>query len=109
MLWGFFKKMVIADRIGLLVSHVYSNISGTNGISVIIATILFAYQIYCDFSGYSDIAVGTALIFGYDLVNNFDRPYASRSMRNCGKDGTSRSPAGSKIIFTIRWLSPARK
>ncbi len=80
MLWGFFKKLVIADRIGLLVDHIYSNISGTNGVSVIIAAVFFAYQIYCDFSGYSDIAVGTALVFGYDLVNNFERPYASRSI-----------------------------
>lgn len=80
MLWGLFKKMVIADRIGELVNHVYSNVGGTNGFSILIAALLFSYQLYCDFSGYSDIAVGSAMVLGYDLTNNFDRPYASRSI-----------------------------
>ncbi len=80
MLWGFFKKLVIADRIGILVGHVYANIAGTSGAGLLIAVLLFSYQLYCDFSGYSDIAVGSAMVFGYDLTNNFDRPYASRSI-----------------------------
>lgn len=80
MLWGFFKKMVIADSIAVLVDHVYGNLSTVNGLSVLIAALLFSYQIYCDFSGYSDIAVGSAMVFGYDLTNNFDRPFSSRSV-----------------------------
>ncbi|MBI3442685.1 MAG: MBOAT family protein [Candidatus Sungbacteria bacterium] len=80
MLWGFFKKLVIADRIALLVNHVYGNLGASSDLAIFLAAILFSYQIYCDFSGYSDIAVGSALVFGYDVTNNFNRPYASRSI-----------------------------
>jgi D-alanyl-lipoteichoic acid acyltransferase DltB (MBOAT superfamily) len=80
MLWGFFKKLVIADRIALLVNHVYGNLGASSDLAIFLAVLLFAYQIYCDFSGYSDIAVGSALVLGYDLTNNFNRPYASRSI-----------------------------
>lgn len=79
MLWGFFKKLVIADNIAPIVSHVYAG-SSTEGPLIIAAAVLFTYQLYCDFSGYSDIAVGTALVLGYDIRENFDRPYAARSM-----------------------------
>jgi D-alanyl-lipoteichoic acid acyltransferase DltB (MBOAT superfamily) len=79
-LWGFFKKLVIADNIAFLVDKIYLNVPEANGVSVIIAVLLFSYQLYCDFSGYSDIAVGSALVFGYDLTINFDRPYASKSI-----------------------------
>jgi D-alanyl-lipoteichoic acid acyltransferase DltB (MBOAT superfamily) len=80
MLWGFFKKIVIADKIAPIVNMAYSNLDTTNGFSVLIATIAFSYQLYCDFSGYSDIAVGSALVFGYDLTNNFNRPFSARSI-----------------------------
>ncbi len=80
MLWGFFKKLIIADRAGQIVDHVYGNIAGSNGFVVGVAAVLFAYQLYCDFSGYSDIAVGSALVFGYDLTRNFDRPFSARSI-----------------------------
>lgn len=80
MLWGFFKKLVIADRIALLVNHVYGNLGTSSDLAIFLAVLLFSYQIYCDFSGYSDIAVGSALVFGYDLTNNFNRPYAARSI-----------------------------
>ncbi|MDE1946239.1 MAG: MBOAT family protein, partial [Patescibacteria group bacterium] len=80
MLWGFFKKLVIADWGGQIVDHVFSNIPGTNSWTVVIAVFLFTYQLYCDFSGYSDIAVGLALVFGYHLTWNFNRPFASRSI-----------------------------
>lgn len=80
MLWGFFKKMVIADRLSSIVSHVYSNPESFNGISIVIATIFFAFQIYCDFSGYSDIAIGAAQTMGFRLMDNFNRPYFSKSI-----------------------------
>src|SRR5262249_21209553 len=79
MLWGFFKKLVIADNIAPIITHAYSA-TPTDGPLIIAISILFAFQLYCDFSGYSDIAVGTALVLGYDIMENFDRPYASRSI-----------------------------
>ncbi len=78
-LWGFFKKIVIADRLGIVADQVYGNISAANGLEICVATIAFAFQIYCDFSAYSDIAIGTARLFGFDLMRNFAYPYFSRS------------------------------
>jgi len=80
MLWGFFKKMVIADSLAAVVGAVYSSPSQYTGTPLIIATIFFAFQIYCDFSGYSDIAIGLAQIMGFKLMDNFKRPYFSRSL-----------------------------
>ncbi|WP_417437573.1 MBOAT family O-acyltransferase [Idiomarina abyssalis] len=77
---GLFKKMVIADRTAILVNQVYSNPSEYQGIDIIVATVFFAFQIYCDFSGYSDIAIGTARTMGFDLMKNFDSPYLSKSI-----------------------------
>jgi D-alanyl-lipoteichoic acid acyltransferase DltB (MBOAT superfamily) len=79
MLWGFFKKLVIADNLALVVNGLFGNLPN-DGLSLIFLIILFSYQIYCDFSGYSDIAIGSALVLGYDLSENFNRPYASRSI-----------------------------
>jgi len=79
-LWGFFKKVVIADRLSVVVNQVYNNSGEYSGIPLIIATIFFAYQIYCDFSGYSDIAIGTARIMGFNLMTNFRRPYFAKSI-----------------------------
>jgi alginate O-acetyltransferase complex protein AlgI len=75
MLWGFFKKMVVADRLSLIVDDVYSCPQSWDGVSLIMATFLFAFQIYCDFSGYTDIARGSAKAMGIDLMQNFKRPY----------------------------------
>ncbi|NMA66875.1 MAG: MBOAT family protein [Clostridiaceae bacterium] len=80
MLFGFFKKVVIADRLAIIVNSVYNNYTSYNGAYYVIATIAFAYQIFCDFSGYSDIARGTARVFGYELQSNFERPYYSKSV-----------------------------
>jgi len=80
-LWGMFKKVVIADRLALYVDQVYDHPDRYHGLPIVLATFLFACQIYCDFSGYSDIAVGSARLFGYELMQNFDRPYSSRSTR----------------------------
>jgi len=79
MAWGFFKKLVIADRLALYVNDVFDTPRSHTGLQLTIATIFFAYQIYCDFSGYSDIAIGAARVLGFNLVENFNRPYSSRS------------------------------
>ncbi|MDO5975344.1 MBOAT family O-acyltransferase [Flavivirga jejuensis] len=78
--FGLFKKMVIADRAAIIVNQVYNSPNDYKGIEAIIATILFAFQIYCDFSAYSDIAIGTARTMGFDLMKNFDSPYFSKSI-----------------------------
>jgi alginate O-acetyltransferase complex protein AlgI len=79
-LWGFFKKMVIADSVAEFVNLVYQNPRGFDGASLLLATLLFGLQIYCDFSGYSDIALGLARVMGYELRMNFRQPYFSRSI-----------------------------
>jgi len=80
MAWGFFKKLVIADRLAVYVNEVYNHPGRYEGQPVILATIFFAYQIYCDFSGYSDIAIGAARVMGFRLMKNFDNPYSSASV-----------------------------
>ncbi len=81
MLWGYFLKMVIADRAAIVVDQVYGNLSSYTGMPLLVATYLFSFQIYCDFAGYSFIAIGTAKILGFDLMDNFRRPYLSQSVR----------------------------
>lgn len=78
MVWGFFKKIVIADRIAIMVNTIYNNPTNYKGLPLIIATFAFGIQIYCDFSGYSDIAIGTARVMGFRLMENFNRPYFSK-------------------------------
>ncbi|MCL4117181.1 UNVERIFIED_CONTAM: hypothetical protein GTU68_045237 [Idotea baltica] len=78
--FGLFKKMVIADRAAVYVNEIYNHPLEFQGIQVILATVLFAFQIYCDFSGYSDIAIGIARTMGFDLMKNFDSPYFSKSI-----------------------------
>lgn len=80
-LWGFFKKLVVADRLAIYVDFVFANTSEHSGLTIIAAAIFFSFQVYCDFSAYSDIAIGTARIMGYKLSDNFKRPYLSRSMQ----------------------------
>lgn len=79
-LWGMFKKVVIADRVGVLVAQVFGSPQEYNGIAYMVALFFFAYQVFCDFSGYSDIAIGTARIFGIKLMLNFNRPFFSKTM-----------------------------
>jgi len=78
--WGFFKKIVVADRLALYANDVYSNPGQYGGLHLLIGTFFFAYQIYCDFSGYSDIAIGSARVLGFRLMENFNTPYASLSV-----------------------------
>jgi alginate O-acetyltransferase complex protein AlgI len=73
--WGLFKKVVIADRLAVYVKSVFNNVESHSGPSYLLATYFFAFQIYCDFSGYSDIAIGAARVMGFDLMENFRRPY----------------------------------
>ncbi len=80
MLWGFFKKVVIADRLAIIVNTIYASPTEYTGLPLIISTIFFAFQIYCDFSGYSDIAIGSSQIMGISLMDNFKRPYFSSSI-----------------------------
>ena len=80
MAWGMFKKVVIADRLTMVVDACYNSPQNHNGLTLLVATIFFTFQIYCDFSGYSDIAIGAARVMGFKLMENFDAPYSSRSI-----------------------------
>lgn len=79
MIWGLFKKLVIADRLGIYVNGAYSYVDQQDGMTLLLATIFFSFQVYCDFSGYSDIAIGTAKVLGFDLMTNFRRPIFAKS------------------------------
>jgi alginate O-acetyltransferase complex protein AlgI len=78
--WGMFKKVVVADRLAEVVNIVFADPRTFGGFGHAVAVFFFGYQVYCDFSGYSDIAVGVARILGVDLMRNFDQPYLARSM-----------------------------
>ena len=79
-LWGMFKKVVIADRLSVFVDTVYDHPNDYHGFQTILATVFFSFQIFCDFSAYSDIALGSAKVMGFDLMVNFNRPYFSKSI-----------------------------
>ena len=81
MAWGFFKKLVIADNLAIYSDKVFNNVYDFKGFALILAAFFFTIQIYCDFSGYSDIARGTAKLFGIELMENFKCPYFSSSIR----------------------------
>jgi D-alanyl-lipoteichoic acid acyltransferase DltB (MBOAT superfamily) len=85
MLWGLLKKVVIADRLAAYVNEVYNNVDSYSGIQNVLATYFFAFQIYCDFSGYSDIAIGCALLLGIQLMKNFERPYFALNIQEFWK------------------------
>ncbi len=80
LLWGLFKKMVIADNCAEIVDHIFNTYQSQNGVVLLLGAVFFAFQIYADFSGYSDIAIGTARLFGIDLLRNFAFPYFSRDI-----------------------------
>ncbi len=77
MLWGYFLKMVIASRLAILTDLVYDNYTGYTGVPLIIGTLSYTFQIYCDFAGYSGIAIGAAKIMGFQIMRNFRQPYLS--------------------------------
>ena len=113
MAWGFFKKVVIADRLAILVDCVYADPTQHEGFGLTLATVLFAFQIFCDFSGYSDIAIGAAQVFGFKLMANFRRPYHAASVAEFwGRWHISLStwfrdyvyiPLGGNRVSKIRW------
>lgn len=78
--WGMFKKLCIANRITVYVNYVYGNVNDGYGLAILLATVLYSFQIYCDFSGYSDMAIGIARYLGFDVGKNFDHPYLSKSV-----------------------------
>ena len=80
MVWGFFKKVVIADKVAMIVERVYQDPTQYTGVPLIAGAIFFGIQVYCDFSGYSDIAIGAAQVMGFRLRDNFNRPFHSTSM-----------------------------
>ncbi len=80
--WGLFKKVVIADRLAVCVNTIYNNPTSYSGPCLILATVFFAFQIYCDFSGYTDIAIGSARVMGFELIQNFNNPYSAVSIRD---------------------------
>jgi len=79
-LWGIFKKVVIADRLAIFITPILGSYERYSGFATVLAMVFFAFQIYCDFSGYSSIALGTARIMGFKLMINFNRPYSSKSI-----------------------------
>ena len=81
MLWGFVKKILVADNCGIVTDQIFSDTSVLNGPTILIGCVLFAFQVYCDFSGYSDIAIGTARLFGFRLTRNFAYPYLARNIQ----------------------------
>lgn len=80
MLWGMFKKVVIADRLAVVTDTVFNYPQGYGSVATAIAALLFTFQVYCDFSGYSNIAIGAAKVMGFDLMTNFNRPFNSKSV-----------------------------
>jgi len=82
LLWGAFKKIAIADRVRVVVNTVYDDPQAFGGAALILATFFFAIQIYCDFSGYTDMAIGSARILGFDLMTNFRVPYLARTFKD---------------------------
>lgn len=84
-LWGLFKKMVVADGCGIYVDKVFSTYQSQSGSTLVLGVVLFAIQLYCDFSGYSEIAIGTAKLFGIKLMRNFNNPYFATSFADYWK------------------------
>ncbi len=82
LLWGLFLKVVLADRVGLYVDLIFNNYEHYSGWNIVLAAVFYSFQIYGDFAGYSFMAVGVAKLLGFDLINNFDRPYFAQSVTN---------------------------
>ncbi len=102
-LWGLFKKVVIADNCAIFVNQVFNNTDDWNGYRLLMGSVFFAFQIYGDFSGYSDIAIGTSRLFGFKLMRNFAFPYFSRDILNFGEGGTFLYLHGSETICIYPW------
>jgi len=81
-LWGFFQKLVIADRAAVFVNRVYSDYTSYGAVEILMASVLFSIEIYCDFSGYSNMAIGIARMLGFDVMQNFRQPYLAASIKD---------------------------
>ncbi len=110
MVVGFAKKLVIADRLGVMVGKVFDNYASYDGGIIALAAVAYTVQLYCDFSGTMDVALGMARTFGIKLPENFRGPFFSKPRRSFGGGGTSRWALGSGITYTIPFSSrsPAR-
>ncbi len=82
MAFGFFKKLVVADRLAIVADQAYGDITSQNGVTLAVATVFYAFQLYCDFSGYSDIAIGGARVMGIRVMDNFNQPYLARNIQD---------------------------
>jgi len=98
-LWGLFKKIVIADNCAIIINQIFSDYISFNSSTLLIGAIFFAFQIYGDFSGYFDIAIGTSRLFGFDLMQNFTFPYFSEILLSFGEDGMFHCQLGLEIMF----------
>jgi D-alanyl-lipoteichoic acid acyltransferase DltB (MBOAT superfamily) len=116
MLWGLFKKVVIADRLAAFVDAGFANPSFESPVTLLIAVYFFAFQIYCDFSGYSDIAIGAAAVLGIRLMENFRRPYFAQTVPEFWSTRWHISlmrwfrdyiyiPMGGNRVSTVRWYA----
>lgn len=115
MVWGLFKKVVIADRLSIYVDEIYKNYLTADSFQTLFATILFSIQIYCDFSGYSDIALGSSRVMGIELMQNFNKPYTASSISGFwSRWHISLStwfkdyvyiPLGGNRVSTFKWIS----
>ena len=85
MLWGYFMKLVFSDRASIYVDTIFGNLHAQNGTAILTAAILYSFQIYCDFAGYSLLSIGVAKTMGYDVMQNFNRPYMAKSITDFWK------------------------
>ena len=99
---GTVKKVLLADNLAILVNTAYADPAQFSGLELAFAAVAYALQIYCDFSAYSDMAIGSARLFGITLMENFHAPYMAQSSRNSGTDGTFRCPPGSATTYISR-------
>lgn len=107
MVWGMFLKLVIADRLGILVDTVFPEYWNYNGMQLAAAAVCFSIQIYGDFAGYSAMAIGAAQVLGFRLTDNFRQPYLSLSIREFWRRWHISCPAGSGTTSTSPWRQPA--
>jgi len=102
-LWGLFKKLVIADNCAEYANMIFNNSDDYSGSTLVLGALFFTFQIYGDFSGYSDIAIGTSRLFGFDLKRNFISLISREILLSSGGDGISHSQPGSETIFIFHW------
>lgn len=103
-LWGYFKKIVIADNCAIYVNQIFANYETLPASTLVLGGVYFSFQIYGDFSGYSDIAIGTSRLFGFASIRNFSTPYFRGILLNFGGDGIYRLLRGLKIIYIFLWV-----